>query len=71
MRNIINISLPKEMVRAVEHEVKSGKFASKSEFFRNLLCKWEEDRISEAVLESRAECAAGKGKLLRSFADLD
>jgi len=37
MRNIINISLPEAMAKAVEREVKKGKFASTSEYFRHLI----------------------------------
>ena len=37
MRNIINISLPREMAVKVEKEVKKGKFASTSENFRHLI----------------------------------
>ena len=32
MRNIVNISLPKELNKEVEKAVKSGRYASKSEF---------------------------------------
>jgi len=70
MRNIINISLPVEMAKMVRQEVKKGRYASVSEFFRALLRAHEEDRILSEINESRREIAAGKGKTLRSFKDL-
>ncbi len=70
MRNIINISLPENMARMVEKEVKSGKFATKSEFFRALIRKWEEKRLLAELRESQKEIAGGKGKILRSLRDL-
>ena len=69
MRNIINISLPKELARIAEAEVKSGKFATKSEFFRMLLRLWDERVLTEGVLKSEKEFAAGKGKRLVSLKD--
>lgn len=70
MRTIINISLPKELNKVVEEEVKRGKFASKSEFFRALIKLWEEERLVKEVEKSRKEFAAGLGKKLNSLADL-
>ncbi len=37
MRNILNISLPKEMVVDIKRCVKEGGFASTSEFIRHLI----------------------------------
>lgn len=70
MRTIINISLPEELNKVVDREIKKGKFASKSEFFRNLLRLWEEGRLISDLAESEKEFKANKGKLLRSLADL-
>jgi len=71
MRNIINISLPVEMVKIVKREVKKGKYASVSEFFRALLREYEEEnKVLAELKESRAEIIAGKGKVLRSLKDL-
>ena len=70
MRTIINISLPEELNKVVEKEVKKGKFATKSEFFRSLIRLWEEGKLAEDLKESRREFRAGKGKLLRSLSDL-
>lgn len=70
MRAIVNISLPTQLYKVVEQAVTSGKFASKSEFFRDLLRMWLEGRLSNELEKSRKELRAGKGKLLRSLSDL-
>ena len=70
MRNIVNISLPDVMVKIVDREVKKGKFATKSEFFRSLLREREENRILSELKESQREINTGKGKTLRSLKDL-
>lgn len=70
MRSVVNISLPKQMADVIDKNVASGKYASKSEFFRSLLRSWMEDKLVADVEESRKELKAGKGKLLRSLGDL-
>jgi len=70
MREVINKSLPKELNRSVEELVKKGKYATKSEFFRELLRLWIEGKILRELAESRKELASGKTKLLRSLKDL-
>ncbi len=71
MRNIINISLPAEMAKMVKIEVKKGKYASVSEFFRALLRDYEEENNLLAELEEiDKEFDAGKGKVLSSLKDL-
>ena len=70
MREEINISLTKELNRSVEELVKKGKYATKSEFFRELLRLWIEGKILRELAESRKELASGKTKLLRSLKDL-
>lgn len=70
MRNIINISLPFPLSSVVDKEVKSGRYASKSEFFRNLLRLWMEGKLFYDLEESRKELKTGKGKLLKSLTDL-
>ncbi len=67
MRNIVNISLPKEMVMAVEENMKESHFATKSEFFRALLRAWLEGKLAMELEESRKELRADKGKLLKSL----
>jgi len=70
MREIINISLPKELNRKVEELVKKSGYATKSEFFRDILRLWIEGKILRELSESRKELASGKGKILRSLRDL-
>lgn len=70
MRNVINISLPSEMTKAVEENIKKGHFASKSEFFRMLFRTWAEGALAKDLEESRKEMRQGKGKPLRSLKDL-
>jgi len=72
MRNIINISMPAETVKFIKQEVKKGKYASVSEFFRALLREYEEENKVLAELEEiDREFKADKGKVLRSLKDLD
>ena len=71
MRKVINISLPKGLAQTVEKMVKEGQFATRSEFFRDLLRMKIEGKILKELAESRKELAAGKGKLLKSLKDLD
>lgn len=70
MRAVVNISLPSQLNTVVEKQVESGRFASKSEFFRNLLRMWIEGQLLRELEESRKELNGGKGKILRSLADL-
>ena len=70
MREVINISLPKELNRAVEETIKKGSYSTKSEFFRELLRLWLEGKILRELAESRKELALGRGKLLKSLKEL-
>ena len=70
MRDIVNISLPKELNKTVEELVKKGGYSTRSEFFRALLRMWIEGRIIRDLAESRRELASGKGKVLKSLKDL-
>ena len=70
MRAVVNISLPTQLNKVVEELVATGRYASKSEFFRSLLRMWMEGRLADELEKSRSELKAGKGKLLRSLADL-
>jgi len=72
MRDIINISLSKELAKELERAVKRGRYSSKSEFVRYLIReKLEEEELLKSVQRSEAEFRAGKGKILKSLADLD
>lgn len=71
MRDILNVSLSKDLLREVDAMVKKGKYSSKSEFVRDLI----RERIAEADLlkrlrQSQKEIARGQGKVLRSLKDL-
>lgn len=71
MRNIINISLPITLVREVKLEVKKGRYASTSEFFRHLLRLWRTKQLGEELKRDRQEFERGGGKVLHSLKDLD
>jgi len=70
VREIINISLPPQMAKTVKNAVKTGDYSSTSEFFRDLLRDWREGKLLKELNASRAEIAAGKGKLLKSLKNL-
>ena len=70
MRAIMNISLPEPMAILIEQAVASGKYSTKSEFFRSLVRDWSEKRLAIELNESRDEMKKGKGKLLKSLRDL-
>jgi len=71
MRSIINISLPAELNKEVEKALKTGEFATKSEFFRHLLRLWKkEERTLEELRKSQREISRGQGKVLRSLKEL-
>ncbi len=71
MRDIINISMPAEMVKDVNMEIKKGKFASKSEFFRHLLRMWNSQKLAHELKIEQREFKKGNYKILRSLKDLD
>ena len=70
MRKIVNISLSEGLVLEVEKAMKTGEYASKSEFFRELLRLWKEERLLNKLQKSQKEIALGKGKTLKSLRDL-
>lgn len=70
MRNIINISLPEDMVKSVQKAMKKEHFSTKSEFFRMLVRLWMEGKFATELEESRKELRQGKGKLLTSLKQL-
>jgi len=67
MREVINISLPSPMAKTVKTAVKTGSYASTSEFFRHLLRDWQEGKLLAELNESRMEITSGKGKVLSSL----
>ena len=58
------------MADLVEKEVKSGKFATKSEFVRNMIRLWNTHKLAEELKEAQKDFGAGKFKKLRSLKDL-
>jgi Arc/MetJ-type ribon-helix-helix transcriptional regulator len=70
MREILNISLPKEMVVQIKKGVKEGGFSTTSEYMRHLIRLENTRRLVEEIEISRQEFKNGKGKVLRSFKDL-
>jgi len=72
MREIINISLPKELDREIEKIIKKRRYSTKSEFLREIIRERivEEDLLAR-IEKSEAEFRMGKGKILRSLKDLE
>ncbi len=70
MRQIVNISLPQNLANLVDDTVAVEGYASKSEFFRELLRNWADIRLLTELNKSREEIINGKGKTLRSLKDL-
>jgi len=70
MRTIMNISLPASLADEVRAEVAENGYASVSEFIRKLVRDWKKAKAINDVLESEKEFRQGKGKVLRSLADL-
>ncbi|MCK5460342.1 ribbon-helix-helix protein, CopG family [Candidatus Parcubacteria bacterium] len=70
MREILNISLPKVMVKEVKNEVKKGQFASSSEFIRHLIRLWNTDKLARELKNERKKFDSGKGIKLHSLKDL-
>ncbi len=70
MRQVINISLPEKMAKIVKKEVKSGDYASVSEFFRYLIRERNNYKLVEDLKKDRQMFEFGKGKTLRSLRDL-
>ncbi|MFH1769526.1 MAG: ribbon-helix-helix domain-containing protein [Parcubacteria group bacterium] len=64
MRNIINISLPPSLAQTVHKEVRQGKYASTSEFFRYLLRRHQ---LAQELKQERKIFEKGKGKTLKSL----
>jgi putative addiction module CopG family antidote len=68
MRKVINISLPEHLYEEVEQVIESGRYASKSELFRDLLRAWQalrfiprQTRFNAQEFLRAAQAHAGKG----------
>ena len=70
MREIITISLPKNLSLEISRAVKENSYASKSEFFRELVREWKDRQLIKTLKYSQLEIAKGKGKKLKSLKDL-
>ncbi len=70
MRQVINISLPKEMVADIKRGVRRGKFASTSEFMRSLIRFWNTQKLAEELKKEREAFRRGQYKVLKSLKDL-
>ena len=70
MRSIMNISLPATLANEVRKEVKTGNFASTSEFFRHLWRSWKAEQVAIEIRASERDFAKGKSKVLKSLRDL-
>ena len=70
MRTALTISIPDTLRREIDHEVKTGGYASVSEFFRALMRERSEYAILRDVETSRREVRSGHGATLRSLKDL-
>ena len=67
MRDVLNISLPPEMAAMVRKEAKARHFPTISEFFRDLLRNYYEERkILSDLKKSQKEVDSGKAKKLLS-----
>lgn len=62
--------MPVSLKRSVDLAVKEGRYASISEFFRDAVRVWNNDRLVKELKESQIEARSGKVKLLRSLKDL-
>ncbi|MFA7252738.1 MAG: ribbon-helix-helix domain-containing protein [Candidatus Paceibacterota bacterium] len=70
MRITLNISMPASFKKNVDLAVKEGNYASISEFFRDAVRAWENDRLIKELKESQRDARLGRVKLLRSLKDL-
>lgn len=55
MRNVVNISLPDDMVAFINREVKENNFMSTSEFFRKLIRDYKDGKLLNELNDSRKE----------------
>ena len=70
MRNIVTISLPKQLNDELEKEVKTGRFASKSEFVRCLIRLWQEEKLAKEISEAEKDIAAGRIREVKSLKEI-
>lgn len=71
-RQVISISLPPKFEAEVDKVVKSGAYASRSEFFRHLMREWIDKNMEEVSLSEQKDIEkrygkSATGKISRSF----
>ena len=72
MREVVNISLSKELNREIERIMKKERYSTKSEFLRELIReRIAEEDLLRRIKISRKEIRAGKGRTLKSLRDLE
>jgi len=70
MRQVINLSLPSEMVDTVKKAVKDGQYTSTSEFIRGLIRDWQQGHLLVQLKQSQEQIKKGNSRVLKSFKDL-
>jgi len=70
MRDIVTLSLPKQLNNEIEKEVKSGRFASKSEFVRHLIRFWQEEKLAKEIAQSERDISAGRVRKVKSLKEI-
>ena len=65
MRQVMNISLPPEMMADVQKRAKDGKFASLSEYVRHLIRLENTDKLAKELNQERLDILSGKSKLTK------
>lgn len=71
MRQILNISMPANMIKSIKKEAKEGGYVSVSEFLRYLVRLWQEEKWAKEFKSRSEDLDGGKGIVLESFKDLD
>jgi len=70
MRNIVTISMPLGLKKQVDKVVAEENYSSVSEFFRDAVRAWENERLVRELKESQRDARMGRFKKLSSFRDL-
>ena len=71
MRNIINISLPRQLNQEIEKVMRKGRYSTKSEFLREIIReRIAEEDLSARIAKSQKEIKTRKGRVLNSLRNL-
>lgn len=70
MREILNISLSKEMVKGIKRDVKDGGFSSVSEFVRAAVREYRIQKFLRTAKKAEKEFHEGKTTTINSFTEL-